>query len=138
MRISHTPLNDPELFSSKSGASSSFAKHSQHPSETVGTLQTRYVLPRNLRQTIKRIDNVELDRLLGVVLAETTRRGRPPPSSLKMADKKQRQVAPVPLTTTKLNAIRAAFEAGVRPSQIAREFGLPQGDVRNARKKTTR
>jgi hypothetical protein len=32
----------------------------------------------------------------------------------------------------KLNAIRAAFKAGVTPSQIARELGLSQSDVRKA------
>jgi hypothetical protein len=32
----------------------------------------------------------------------------------------------------KLNAIRAAFKAGVKPSQIARQFGVSQSDVRKA------
>jgi transposase-like protein len=36
------------------------------------------------------------------------------------------------LTTGKLNAVRAAFKAGVRPSSIARLFGIPQSDVRKA------
>jgi uncharacterized protein (DUF433 family) len=30
------------------------------------------------------------------------------------------------------NAVRAAFKAGVKPSQIARQFGLSQVDVRKA------
>jgi transposase-like protein len=32
----------------------------------------------------------------------------------------------------KLNAIRAAFKAGVTPSQIARQFGVSQSDVQRA------
>jgi transposase-like protein len=36
------------------------------------------------------------------------------------------------LTTGKLNAVRAAFRAGVRPSAIARQFGISQADVKKA------
>ena len=36
------------------------------------------------------------------------------------------------LTTGKLNAVRAAFKAGVKPSAIARQFGISQSDVRKA------
>jgi hypothetical protein len=36
------------------------------------------------------------------------------------------------LTTGKLNAVRAAFKAGVKPSAIARQFGILQSDVRKA------
>jgi hypothetical protein len=40
--------------------------------------------------------------------------------------------AVVHLTPGKMNAVRAAFKVGVKPSQIARQFGLPQADVRQA------
>jgi hypothetical protein len=36
------------------------------------------------------------------------------------------------LTQGKLNAVRAAFKAGVTPSRIARQFGISQSDVRKA------
>ena len=36
------------------------------------------------------------------------------------------------LTTGKLNAVLAAFKAGVKPSAIARQFGISQSDVRKA------
>jgi len=36
------------------------------------------------------------------------------------------------LTTGKLNAVRAAFKAGVKPSAIARQFGISQSDIRKA------
>ena len=38
----------------------------------------------------------------------------------------------VPLTQGKLNAVRAAFKAGISPSKIARQFGISQSDVRKA------
>jgi hypothetical protein len=40
--------------------------------------------------------------------------------------------APLSLPLGKLNAVRAAFKAGVTPSRIAREFGISQSDVRKA------
>jgi hypothetical protein len=42
------------------------------------------------------------------------------------------------LTTGKLNAVRAAFKAGVKPSAIARQFGISQSDVRKALAQGTR
>jgi hypothetical protein len=42
------------------------------------------------------------------------------------------EAAAVHLTPGKLNAVRAAFKAGVKPAQIARQFGLCQSDVRQA------
>ena len=38
----------------------------------------------------------------------------------------------VSLTRGQLNAVRAAFKAGITPSRIARQFGLSRSDVRNA------
>jgi hypothetical protein len=37
-----------------------------------------------------------------------------------------------PMSTGKMNAVRAAFKAGLKPSQIARQFGISQADVRKA------
>jgi hypothetical protein len=36
------------------------------------------------------------------------------------------------LTTGKLNAVRAAFKAGIKPPAIARQFGISQSDVRKS------
>jgi hypothetical protein len=36
------------------------------------------------------------------------------------------------LTRGQLNAVRAASKAGITPTQIARQFGLSQSDVRKA------
>ena len=40
--------------------------------------------------------------------------------------------AEVSLSRGKLNAVRSAFKAGITPSRIAREFGIPLSDVRQA------
>ena len=64
------------------------------------------------------------------------RRGRRPPNPAKekpIADAKsqrRQEAGEGSLTTGKLNAVRAAFKAGVKPSAIARQFGISQSDVR--------
>jgi predicted DNA-binding protein (UPF0251 family) len=65
------------------------------------------------------------------VIAEQKRRGNKSPAEIS---RKQRVnvVAAVPLTQGKLNAVRAAFKAGITPSRIARQFGISQSDIRKA------
>jgi predicted DNA-binding protein (UPF0251 family) len=41
-------------------------------------------------------------------------------------------IAEVSLTRGQLNAVRAAFKAGITPSRIARQFGISQSNVRKA------
>jgi hypothetical protein len=102
--------------------------------------QQRHFLPEDLAGALKRLDDVEIDALLAAVTTEAERRRRPPsPGKEKpVADAKpqRRQVAAEDgagsLTTGKLNAVRAAFKAGVKPSVIARQFGISQSDVRKA------
>jgi hypothetical protein len=52
--------------------------------------------------------------------------------SIQTPDNPRIEAATVHLTPGKLNAVRAAFETGVKPAQIARQFGLSQSDVRQA------
>ena len=96
-------------------------------------------LPEDLAGALKWLDDVEIDALLAAVATEAERRGRRPPGPAKekpVADAKpqRRQEAAEDgagsLTTGKLNAVRAAFKAGVKPSAIARQFGISQSDVR--------
>jgi predicted DNA binding protein len=65
------------------------------------------------------------------VLAEQKRRGRELPVSDENSRKRRVEVPPS-LTQGQLNAVRAAFKAGVTPSRIARQFGISQSDVRKA------
>ena len=46
--------------------------------------------------------------------------------------KQRAQPTGTALTTSKLNAVRAALKAGVKPKQIGRQFGLSDADVRKA------
>ncbi|MEJ2376949.1 MAG: hypothetical protein P8Y71_16555 [Pseudolabrys sp.] len=65
---------------------------------------------------------------MDAVAAEQKVRGKKPEKTF--SDKRQVELAGVTLTPSKMNAVRAAFKAGFRPSQIARQFGLSQTDVR--------
>ncbi len=92
----------------------------------------RHVPPSDLNTAIKQLEDLELDRLALAALAEQKRRGRKPIATDESTRKLRVEVAAAPLTTGKLNAVRAAFKAGVKPSQIARQFGISQSDVRKA------
>src|SRR5262245_16980714 len=92
---------------------------------------SRYVLPKHLDAAIKQLNDQELDRLILAALEERTRRRKAPgpEESIRTGD-----ADPVggSLPQGKLNAVRAAFKAGVTPARIARVFGLSQSDVRSA------
>ena len=93
----------------------------------------RHVLPRDLPSAIKHLDDQELDRLIAAVLAEQKRRCTKPVVAESTPVRKERlKLVGAPLTTGKLNAVRAAFKAGVKPTLIARQFGLSDADVRSA------
>ena len=91
--------------------------------------EPRLVLPKDLPSSIRRLENQELDRLVMVALAEQKRRGRSPPIQEENSRQRRVEVATAPLTLGKLNAVRAAFKAGVTPSRIARQFGISQSEV---------
>ena len=91
-----------------------------------------YALPTNLPSALKHLDNDQLDRLLAAVLAEQHRRGRKPPTPDEPSHKHRVKETAPPLAQGKLNAVRAAYKAGVTPSRIARQFGISQSDVRKA------
>jgi hypothetical protein len=92
---------------------------------------SRHVLPADLGNAVRHLNEKELDQLLSAVIAEQKRRGK---KLLAKNPRTQHVEVPVavPLTQGKLNAVRAAFKAGVTPSRIARQFGISQSDVRKA------
>jgi predicted DNA-binding protein (UPF0251 family) len=89
----------------------------------------RHVLPSDLPTAIKHLNDQELEQLLAAVTAEQQRRGKKPPT-FKNTISRQLETPAVTLSIGKLNAVRAAFKAGVRPSKIAKQFGISQSDVR--------
>jgi DNA invertase Pin-like site-specific DNA recombinase len=92
----------------------------------------RYLLPKDLASGISQLTDQEFDRLLAAMLVEQKRRGKKLPVSRKTPRKPPVEEIGPPLTLAKLNAVRAAFKAGVAPSRIARQFGISQSDVRKA------
>ena len=103
--------------------------------------QQRLLLPKDLAGALKRLDDVQIDALLEAVTTEAERRYRrslSPAKKRALSDAKpqrRREAAEDgagSLATGKLNAVRAAFKAGVKPSAIARQFGISQSDVRKA------
>jgi len=97
----------------------------------IATPPHRHFLPKDLPNAIKNLPDQELDQLHTAVLIELQRRGRKLPSN-ENASKRRLQETDVPLTVGRLNAIRAAFKAGITPSRIARQFRVSQSAVRKA------
>jgi hypothetical protein len=64
---------------------------------------------------MKLLADNDLDRLFSAVIAEQNRRGKKVAVSYEGSRKRQVKSLDVPLTQGKLNAVRAAFKAGVKP-----------------------
>jgi predicted DNA-binding protein (UPF0251 family) len=110
--------------------------------EAMDTASKRHVLPNDLPNAVKYLTDRELDLLITASVEEAKRRGRLLPSiqpnstdesvrkQSPSKDQRQAEVAKVSLTRGQVNAVRAALKAGIKPSQIARQFGISQSDVR--------
>src|SRR6478672_12553759 len=128
----------PDLFSSASlreGPSPGAKPPRQAPSNKefpTATPLPQYLLPRDLSNGIKQLTDQEFDRLLAAVLTEQKRRGKKLSVSRKASRKPPVREFGPPLAPAKVNAVRAAFKAGVAPSRIARQFGISHADVREA------
>jgi hypothetical protein len=108
------------------------------PQETISrppksTTLSRHILPSDLPAAIKHLNDQELDQLLAAVIAERLQRGMKSLVPARTSSKRPVEVvAEVTLSPGKLSAVRAAFKAGVTPSKIAKQFGIPQSEVRKA------
>jgi hypothetical protein len=130
----------PDLFSTEMVRGGSPSPTSPIPvTQPSDASSQQHVLPKNLRKAVKHLSDDELDLLHAAILEEMERRGRLPPSDQTTnrsprADKsshgRQEEAATVSLTRGQVNAVRAAVKAGIKPSVIARQFGLSQSDVR--------
>lgn len=150
----------PDLFSSASAGDPS-SPQTNPPSSSnaiAPTIETivapRHVLPKDLPAALKHLSDEQLDLMHTATLDELKRRGRSVhgvetdlqtlrdrfetrPNFTKVPSRrtKKRQnvdIAEVVLTRGQINAVRAAFKAGITTSRIARQFGLSQSDVRKA------
>ena len=109
----------------------------------------RHVLPKNLRNAVKHLNDEELDLLHAATLEEKKRRGRLQPNveadsaqtshhtkrspiKDKISQRRRVDIAETTLTLGQINAVRAAFRAGITPARIARQFGISQSNVRKA------
>jgi hypothetical protein len=131
----------PDLFSTASSGEPSPPPRAKQSSAQ----KRRHVLPNDLPNAVKHLDDRELDLLITASLEEAKRRGRllhvhpnAPDQSVrrrsspadKSSHRRQADVATVSLTRGQVNAVQSAFKAGIKPSIIARQFGISQSDVR--------
>jgi hypothetical protein len=93
--------------------------------------ERRHLLPKDLPNAVKHLNDEELDRLLVVTLAEAKRRGMQTTPTYETSFNRKVEAAGS-LTRGQQNAVRAAFKAGITPARIARQFGLSQSNVRKA------
>jgi hypothetical protein len=115
-------------------------------------LSPRHVLPRDLSNALKQLDDGELDRLFAATRDELQSRGRLLTSSPvirstthmgreqrawdqsttteESPNRRQPEEPNVALTQGQVKAVRATFKAGITPTRIARQFGISQSDVR--------
>ena len=116
---------------------------------TAEKMSSRHVLPRDLSNALKQLDDVELDKLFAATQHELQRRDRlltdtqvmrptthigaasdQSTTSEESPERRQPEEPNVALTQGQLNAVLATFKAGITPSRIARQFGISQSDVR--------
>ena len=97
--------------------------------EAPAAASPRPLLPSDLEASLQILSAAEFERLLSAVHGEASRRTKSEPMSKRaLGPRPQKANAGIP--SGKANAVRAAFKAGVKPSAIARQFGLSQADIR--------
>src|SRR5262249_43191144 len=159
MPLSRTQQQTADLFQAagaqescrtRTPARSTSAQQSAAVVSAAEKLSSRHVLPRDLSNALKQLDDGELDRLLKATRDELQRRGRSVTSNAvirptghmgterrasdqstteESPERRQPEEPNVALTQGQVNAVRATFKAGITPSRIARQFGISQSDV---------
>jgi DNA-binding CsgD family transcriptional regulator len=139
----------PDLFSTDAVRDASTPPPPATKDATAQPEPQRHVLPKNLRTTVKHLNDEELDLLHAATLEEIRRRGRlqqnvgtdsaqtprhakRSPIKDKISQRRRVDIAETTLTLGQINAVRAAFRAGITPARIARQFGISQSNVRKA------
>jgi hypothetical protein len=143
----HRPTQQtPDLFAA---ATPQGLRHEPLPATNEPAPERRCILPRDLPAALTRLTNEELEALAKVVTGELHRRNlradaepvsreRPRPILFSKAEgkkpsQKRTTKSEVPsLTQSQINAIRAAFKVGVKPTMIVRQFGVSHAAIRQA------
>ncbi len=121
----------PDLFSAPAREQAALTPSPTIPAADNAASSPRHILPNDLPTAIKHLSDQELDQLDAAVTAEQQRRGKKPRAAAKIVSKRM-EAPSVALTIGKLNAVRAAYNAGVTPAKIAKQFGISLSDVRKA------
>jgi DNA-binding CsgD family transcriptional regulator len=139
----------PDLFSTDAGRDTSPPTRPPTTEARAEPAPQRHVLPKNLRNAVKHLNDEELDLLhaatleeikrrgrlqpnVGADLAQTSRHAKRTPLKDKISQRRRVDVAETTLTRGQINVVRAAFRAGITPARIARQFGISQSNVRKA------
>ena len=109
----------------------------QAPVRITGTATARLLLPSNLESSLAILGDDEFARLSAGVAAEAARRQRTltrpsepaPAATAKPPHTSKRNRASDTVSPAKANLVRAAIKAGVKPSAIARQFGLSNAAI---------
>jgi hypothetical protein len=156
MSMGHDPTKrtTPDLFATAAVHDASAPPKLPAAEATTETATQRYILPKDLHAAVKHLSDGKLDLLHSATLEEMKRRGgmprgvetdlqtlrnrfdvHPNLTKINSPPSERRRTfrnAEVSLTRGQMNAVRAAFKAGITPSRIARQFGISQANVRKA------
>jgi hypothetical protein len=99
-------------------------------SQASAAARRRPLLPSDLEASLQILSAAEFERLLTAVNGEASRRRKSEPTSVRHEPRPRKLNPPAGIPSGKANAVRAALKAGVKPSAIARQFGLSQADIR--------
>ena len=101
----------------------------------------RIALPADLGRSLRLLDDAQLDRLAEAVADEGRRRGRSGPDSPTGAGRSPKRTPakaarakpdrPATVTAGQKRLILAAFDAGLRPAAIAKEFRVSRSAVQH-------
>src|SRR5262249_43032387 len=149
MPRNRTQSSTPDLFSATTARDAFLTPTNQVPTPKAAAVDSannslaRYVLPKDLPHALKRLDDSELMSLLAAAFEEARRRdklrpdlvaisqGRKPSLKSNQHSKaREKPSAALSLTRGQVNAVRAAFKAGIGPSRVARGFGSSRAGVR--------
>ena len=95
------------------------------------------LLPGDLDSSLALLDDAEFERLIRAVAKEEARRHRNKPVSARPSKDLEGEAPNAgtskghsePISPAKASLVRAALKAGVKPSAIARQFGLSHAAI---------